>query len=104
MPSQPLEQFMRLILLATAAIGFASVSAFAQPRTITQAPDTQTQIQHPTGQKPIDNGPTTPQSNSAYQGGGVVLQGAPGAPAPQATPTPPGQVPANAVPGSVIKP
>ena len=31
---------------------------------------------------PIDHGPNTPQANSAYMGGGVVLQGAPGAPAP----------------------
>jgi hypothetical protein len=48
-------------------------------------------------QKPIDNGPTRPQSNQAYQGGGVVLQGAPGAPPPAARPTSPGQARANSV-------
>jgi hypothetical protein len=50
------------------------------------------------GQRPIDHGPYTPQANSAYQGGGVVLQGAPGAPAPMPQATPPGQMPANSVP------
>jgi hypothetical protein len=48
--------------------------------------------------KPIDHGPFTPQASAAYQGGGVVLQGAPGAPPPQPEPTPPGQMPRNAVP------
>ena len=52
------------------------------------------------GEKPIDNGPNTPDANSAYQGGGVVLQGAPGAPAPRPQATPPGQTPAGAVPHS----
>lgn len=48
-------------------------------------------------EKPIDNGPTSPEANSAYQGGGVVLKGAPGAPAPAPQPTPPGQAPAGSV-------
>ncbi len=47
---------------------------------------------------PIDHGPFTPQANAAYQGGGMILQGAPGAPAPMPQPTPPGQTPANMVP------
>ena len=51
-----------------------------------------------TGEKPIDNGPNTPQANAAYQGGGVILQGAPGAPAPKPQATPPGQTPAGMVP------
>lgn len=50
------------------------------------------------GQKPLDVGPNTPAANAAYQDGGVVLQGAPGAPAPTPMATPPGQVPANSVP------
>ncbi len=50
------------------------------------------------GEKPVDLGPNTPEANKAYQGGGVVLQGAPGAPAPVPQTTPPGQVPAGAVP------
>ena len=48
-------------------------------------------------QKPVDHGPFTPQASSAYQGGGMVLQGAPGAPPPTPQPTPPGQTPANMV-------
>lgn len=47
---------------------------------------------------PLDRGPFTPEANRAYQGGGVILQGAPGAPAPTPAPTSPGQMPANSVP------
>jgi hypothetical protein len=47
---------------------------------------------------PVDHGPYTPEANRAYQGGGMVLQGAPGAPPPQPEPTPPGQTPRNMVP------
>lgn len=47
--------------------------------------------------KPVDVGPFTPAANRAYQGGGVILEGAPGAPAPEPRPTPPGQAPANAL-------
>lgn len=55
------------------------------------------QTWHSTG-KPIDKGPFTPETNRAYQGGGVILQGAPGAPPPRPEPTPPGQTPRNMVP------
>ena len=51
-----------------------------------------------TGQTPLDRGPFTPEANRAYQGGGVVLQGQPGGPAPMPQPTPPGQMPLNSVP------
>lgn len=51
----------------------------------------------PATEKPIDNGPTSPQANSAYQGGGVVLQGSPGGPVPALQPTSPGQVPARSI-------
>ncbi len=47
---------------------------------------------------PVDHGPYTPQANGAYQGGGMVLEGAPGAPPPTPQPTPPGQTPAGMVP------
>ena len=47
---------------------------------------------------PLDYGPYTPEARRAYQGGGMVLQGAPGAPPPQPEPTPPGQTPRNMVP------
>lgn len=50
------------------------------------------------GGSPIDRGPFTPAANRAYQGGGVILEGAPGGPAPAPEPTPPGQTPRNAVP------
>lgn len=46
----------------------------------------------------LDRGPFTPEANRAYQGGGVILQGAPGAPAPTPEATPPGQMPRNMVP------
>jgi hypothetical protein len=48
-------------------------------------------------QKPVDHGPFTPEASSAYQGGGMILQGAPGAPPPNPQPTAPGQSPANMV-------
>ncbi len=52
----------------------------------------------PTGERPVDLGPNTPEADRAYQGGGVVLQGAPGGPPPVPRATPPGQVPVGAVP------
>jgi len=50
-----------------------------------------------TPEVPVDRGPNTPAANDAYQGGGVILQGAPGAPAPKVEPTPPGQKPKNMI-------
>lgn len=38
---------------------------------------------------PLDQGPATPSSDRAYSGGGAVLEGAPGAPAPAPLPTAP---------------
>ena len=34
------------------------------------------------GTNPVDVGPYTPEASRAYQGGGMILQGAPGDPAP----------------------
>jgi hypothetical protein len=56
-----------------------------------------TQQPPPSSQRPIDHGPFTPEANAAFQGGGMILQGAPGAPPPRPQPTPPGQIPANMV-------
>ena len=33
-------------------------------------------------ERPLDRGPFTPEANRAFMGGGVILEGAPGAPAP----------------------
>ncbi len=85
-------------LLLTSVAAQAQPQAQPQPQAITNTPANnaaaQAQTAHPTGQKPVDNGPTTPQSNAAYNGGGVILQGAPGAPAPapQRTDVPVGPV------------
>ncbi len=62
------------------------------------APATPPAMKHPTGVVPNDKGPNTPNANAAYMGGGMILQGAPGAPAPTPEPTPPGQTPKNMVP------
>jgi hypothetical protein len=80
----------RLYLAAFIAI-LASGAATAQP-----APAKHTPVARSTT-APIDKGPYTADANRAYQGGGVILQGAPGAPAPMPEPTPPGQAPRNAV-------
>jgi hypothetical protein len=42
---------------------------------------------------PLDRGPSTPEANQAHRGGGAVLEGAPGAPAPAPQPTPPHDAP-----------
>jgi hypothetical protein len=92
---------MRPFILA-AAMTLAGFAAQAQPVQIPSTPANNAaaaaQTAHPTGQKPIDNGPTTPDSNAAYQGGGVILQGAPGAPAPAPQRTDPVQTQTNSVP------
>src|SRR4051794_2610308 len=44
-------------------------------------------------ERPLDRGPFTPEANRAYNGGGVILEGAPGAPAPEPRPLPPQGVP-----------
>ena len=104
-----MEVLLRLIPYLATILALASAPALAQ--TQDQSPGQtpgQTQDQttapppkhhhHHTGQRPIDVGPNTPEANGAYQGGGVVLQGAPGAPAPTPQATRPGQVPQGAVP------
>ncbi len=90
-----MRPIIRFALIAT----LAGAPMLAQAATATDSSATaQTKpAPHSTG-KPVDHGPYTPQANQAYQGGGVVLQGAPGAPAPTPEATPPGQTPRNMVP------
>jgi hypothetical protein len=83
---------LKLCCMSLAAM-LASGAVDAQPAG-NPRPATQNQR---TGERPIDHGPFTPEASSAYQGGGVILQGAPGAPAPTPQPTPPGQLPSNMV-------
>ena len=77
-----------MIKLATAALTVVLGSSALAQSTPPRAPTTE---------KPIDNGPNSPQANTAYHGGGVVLQGSPGAPAPAPQPTSSGQAPAGSV-------
>jgi hypothetical protein len=49
-------------------------------------------ISHSHG-SPVDHGPYTREANRAYQGGGMILEGAPGAPAPVPEATAQGQTP-----------
>ncbi len=85
---------MKYKILVSAALSLASFTCLAQTATTPQPKEHHAA----TGERPIDKGPYTPDANAAYQGGGVVLQGAPGAPAPQPQATAPGQVPQGAVP------
>ena len=95
---------MRLILAAALTLAFAGTAMAATTKPMHHMAKMKmkphaTHMTHAgTGQKPLDVGPNTPAANAAYQGGGVVLQGAPGAPAPTPMATPPGQMPANSVP------
>jgi hypothetical protein len=83
----------RVFIVAMIA-ALACGSVHAQTPTQHQTPTQQSQQ---SSQKPVDHGPFTPEASSAYQGGGVILQGAPGAPPPSPQPTAPGQSPANMV-------
>jgi hypothetical protein len=91
---------MKTIVIA-AAVGLLAIApAFAQG-----GPSTEYATRTPGDSlgghnwpKPVDHGPYTAQANAAYQGGGMILQGAPGAPPPAPQPTPPGQTPRNMVP------
>ncbi len=87
-----------LLAAATLAIPVAGVALAQTAPTTTSTHHTHKSHKTTTGEKPIDKGPNTPDANAAYQGGGVVLQGAPGAPAPTPQATPPGQTPAATVP------
>ena len=51
----------------------------AQPAPATSPTMNPAPMRHPTGVVPNDKGPNTPNANAAYMGGGMILQGAPGA-------------------------
>lgn len=74
-------------LATTALILALSAPAFAQSTT----------PHLPATEKPIDKGPSSPETNGAYQGGGVVLKNAPNAPALVPQVTPPSQAPAESI-------
>jgi hypothetical protein len=84
---------MRMVSIAALIAITASGSVLAQ----TVAGSSTTVPARQPYSTPLDRGPFTPEASRAYQGGGVILEGAPGAPAPTATPTSPGQAPRNAV-------
>jgi hypothetical protein len=73
---------MRNLYFVFVALMLASTPVLAQP---TAQPTSQAQPQ----QVPLDKGPYTPEASKAYNGGGMILQGAPGAPAPAPQPTGP---------------
>ncbi len=87
------------VLLALAAITLLAGPALAQSTTgHPPAPRRVNGYARSSDGVPVDHGPYTAQANGAYQGGGVVLQGPPGGPAPVPQLTPPGQMPANMAP------
>ena len=95
----------RLLIAAAMSLSLPAATALAQTAddATPPAPKVHKHRTHhrataTSGERPIDVGPNTPEANGAYMGGGVILQGAPGAPAPRPQATPPGQVPANSVP------
>ena len=97
---------MPKLALALIAVAFATGPALAQtaPADDTSATHSTrgTHRAHPAHKTrpqgtPLDKGPFTPEANRAYMGGGMILEGAPGAPAPRPEPTPPGQTPRNMV-------
>ncbi len=85
---------MRCFRMVAAVSVAMTTAALAQP----PQPPAPVKQPKPAVERPVDKGPYTPAANQAYQGGGVVLQGPPGAPAPQPQATPPGQTPQSAVP------
>jgi hypothetical protein len=91
---------MRMMFAASVIALCASAPAFAQTMVSQDDPSQSMKPYHQTVHswpKPVDHGPFTAEASRAYQGGGVVLQGPPGAPPPRAEATPPGQMPRNSV-------
>lgn len=92
---------MRTLLTAALGAMLLACPAFAQtsPPRPDQAPGaaragsdpgaSRTESESRSPGPPIDRGPFTPEASQAHRGGGAILEGAPGAPAPAPQPTPP---------------
>jgi len=99
---RPMPKFSLAVLAVTLAAGPALAQTTPSPDTSAQ-PSAKSTHRAQTPHKarspgaPLDKGPYTPEANKAYMGGGVVLEGAPGAPPPTPEPTPAGQTPRNMV-------
>jgi hypothetical protein len=90
---------MRKLLAVSVAALFAAGPAFAQSASMQSGSTPYTTgaqpyvagpqpMKPPPGgwPKPVDHGPFTAQADAAYAGGGMILQGAPGAPPPRPQP------------------
>jgi len=77
--------------IGRAAVVLAGALALSAPALAQSAP--RNRPRPPDAERPLDRGPFTPEANRAYNGGGVILEGAPGAPAPEPRPMPPQGVP-----------
>jgi hypothetical protein len=89
---------MRQVCLIAVLASLGCTPALAQSPAPHHTGPAQAQPSRRAPDAPLDYGPYTPEASRAYQGGGMVLQGAPGAPPPMPEPTPPGQTPRNMVP------
>lgn len=81
-------------LLASALVVATATAAFAQPMDRSRPMGNNLDGRYEIGSgrspgAPLDRGPFTSDANRAYMGGGVVLEGAPGAPAPVPQAMPP---------------
>ena len=81
--------------LASIGLGAALLASPAMAQPAGAGPDARRSVRHPsaTREAPLDRGPFTPEASRAYNGGGVVLEGAPGGPAPTPRAMPPGGMP-----------
>jgi hypothetical protein len=84
---------MRKLLAVSVVALFAAGPVLAQPASMPYQTPPQAMKPPPGGwPKPVDHGPYTAQANAAYAGGGVILQGPPGAPPPRPQAMPPGMM------------
>ncbi|WP_426958153.1 hypothetical protein [Muricoccus radiodurans] len=81
---------MRTTLLAATLVALAGAAVAQTPSSLNE-PGTRADGTHAPSRvspgPPLDRGPT-PGSDAAHNGGAVILQGVPGAPAPAPQPTP----------------